>query len=57
MSTTARSWGNEQRSLHRLRGKVLREAVRQAVDDAVFKNAMEKIQTPIAYRDADVEVK
>jgi tripartite-type tricarboxylate transporter receptor subunit TctC len=33
--------------------KVLRQAVRQAVDDPVFKNAMEKIQTPIAYKDAD----
>jgi tripartite-type tricarboxylate transporter receptor subunit TctC len=33
--------------------KALREAIRQAVDDAAFKNAMEKIQTPIAYKDAD----
>ena len=33
--------------------KALREAVRQAVDDAAFKSAMEKIQTPIAYKDAD----
>jgi len=33
--------------------KVLREAVRQAVDDPAFRNAMEKIQTPIAYKDAD----
>lgn len=33
--------------------KALREAVRQAVDDASFKSAMEKIQTPIAYKDAD----
>lgn len=33
--------------------KVLREGVRQAVDDPAFKNAMEKIQTPIAYKDAD----
>jgi tripartite-type tricarboxylate transporter receptor subunit TctC len=33
--------------------KALREAVRQAVDDPAFKNAMEKIQTPIAYQDAD----
>jgi tripartite-type tricarboxylate transporter receptor subunit TctC len=33
--------------------KVLREAVRQAVDDPSFKSAMEKIQTPIAYKDAD----
>jgi tripartite-type tricarboxylate transporter receptor subunit TctC len=33
--------------------RVLREAVRQAVDDPAFKSAMEKIQTPIAYKDAD----
>lgn len=33
--------------------KVLREAVRQAVQDPEFKTAMEKIQTPIAYLDAD----
>jgi tripartite-type tricarboxylate transporter receptor subunit TctC len=33
--------------------KALREAVRQAVDDPAFKSAMEKIQTPIAYQDAD----
>jgi tripartite-type tricarboxylate transporter receptor subunit TctC len=33
--------------------KVLREAVRQAVDDPNFRNAMEKIQTPVAYKDAD----
>ncbi len=33
--------------------KALREAVRQAVEDPVFKNAMEKIQTVIAYKDAD----
>jgi len=33
--------------------KALREAVRQAVDDPAFKNAMGKIQTPIAYQDAD----
>jgi tripartite-type tricarboxylate transporter receptor subunit TctC len=33
--------------------KALREAVRLAVDDPAFKNAMEKIQTPIAYQDAD----
>jgi tripartite-type tricarboxylate transporter receptor subunit TctC len=33
--------------------KALREAVRQAVDDPPFKSAMEKIQTPIAYKDAD----
>jgi tripartite-type tricarboxylate transporter receptor subunit TctC len=33
--------------------KALREALRQAVDDPAFKNAMEKIQTPIAYQDAD----
>ena len=33
--------------------KALREAVRQAVDDPAFKSAMEKIQTPIAYKDAD----
>lgn len=33
--------------------KVLREAVRQAVEDPNFRNAMEKIQTPTAYKDAD----
>ncbi len=33
--------------------KALREAIRRAVDDPPFKNAMEKIQTPIAYKDAD----
>ena len=33
--------------------KTLREAVRQAVQDPEFKNAMEKAQTPIAYQDAD----
>jgi tripartite-type tricarboxylate transporter receptor subunit TctC len=33
--------------------KALRESVRQAVDDPSFKSAMEKIQTPIAYKDAD----
>lgn len=33
--------------------KVLREAVRQAVEDPAFKSAMEKIQVPIAYKDAD----
>jgi tripartite-type tricarboxylate transporter receptor subunit TctC len=32
---------------------VLRQAVRQAVDDPLFKSAMEKLQTPIAYKDAD----
>jgi len=33
--------------------KVLRDATRQAAQDPEFKNAMEKIQTPIAYQDAD----
>jgi tripartite-type tricarboxylate transporter receptor subunit TctC len=33
--------------------KALREAVKQAVDDPAFKTAMEKIQVPIAYQDAD----
>ena len=33
--------------------KALRDAVKQAVDDPAFKSAMEKIQTPIAYKDAD----
>ena len=33
--------------------KALREAVKQAVDDPVFKSAMEKIQVPIAYQDAE----
>jgi tripartite-type tricarboxylate transporter receptor subunit TctC len=33
--------------------KVLREAVRQAVEDPAFQSAMEKIQVPIAYKDAD----
>ena len=33
--------------------KVLQQATRQAVQDPEFQNAMEKIQTPIAYQDAD----
>jgi tripartite-type tricarboxylate transporter receptor subunit TctC len=33
--------------------KALREAVRQAVDDPAFKSALEKIQSPLAYQDAD----
>jgi tripartite-type tricarboxylate transporter receptor subunit TctC len=33
--------------------KVLRDATRQAVQDPEFRSAMEKIQTPIAYQDAD----
>src|SRR6185295_3217399 len=33
--------------------KRLRDGVRQAVDDPAFKGAMDKIQTPIAYKDAD----
>jgi tripartite-type tricarboxylate transporter receptor subunit TctC len=33
--------------------KALREATRQAVQDPEFKSAMEKVQTPIAYQDAD----
>jgi len=33
--------------------KVIREAVKQAVADPAFKSAMEKIQTPINYKDAD----
>jgi len=33
--------------------KVLREATRTAVNSAEFKNAMEKMETPIAYLDAD----
>jgi tripartite-type tricarboxylate transporter receptor subunit TctC len=33
--------------------KTLREATRQAVQEAEFRNAMEKAQTPIAYQDAD----
>jgi tripartite-type tricarboxylate transporter receptor subunit TctC len=32
--------------------KTIRSAVRQTVDTAEFKSAMEKIQTPIAYLDA-----
>ena len=36
-------------SVHR----VLRDAVKQAVEDPAFKAAMDKIQTPIAYQDAD----
>jgi tripartite-type tricarboxylate transporter receptor subunit TctC len=31
----------------------LREALKQAVEDAQFKSAMEKIQTPITYKDGD----
>jgi tripartite-type tricarboxylate transporter receptor subunit TctC len=33
--------------------KTLREATRQAVSDPDFRSAMEKVQTPIAYQDAD----
>jgi tripartite-type tricarboxylate transporter receptor subunit TctC len=33
--------------------KALREAVRQAVEDPAFKSALEKIQSPLAYLDAD----
>ena len=33
--------------------KVLREAIKQAVDDPAYKSAMEKVQTPINYKDAD----
>jgi tripartite-type tricarboxylate transporter receptor subunit TctC len=33
--------------------RLLRDATRQAVQDTEFRNAMEKIQTPIAYQDAD----
>jgi len=33
--------------------KAWREAVKQAVEDPAFKSAMEKIQTPAAYQDAD----
>ncbi|MEK7364734.1 MAG: tripartite tricarboxylate transporter substrate-binding protein, partial [candidate division NC10 bacterium] len=32
--------------------KVLRDAVRQAVEDPDFKGAMAKIETPVAYLDA-----
>jgi tripartite-type tricarboxylate transporter receptor subunit TctC len=33
--------------------KALREGVRQAVADPAFKSALEKIQSPLAYQDAD----
>jgi tripartite-type tricarboxylate transporter receptor subunit TctC len=33
--------------------KTLREAIKQAVADPAFKAAMDKVQTPIAYKDAD----
>jgi tripartite-type tricarboxylate transporter receptor subunit TctC len=33
--------------------KTLRDGTRQAVQDPEFKSAMEKLQTPIAYQDAD----
>jgi tripartite-type tricarboxylate transporter receptor subunit TctC len=33
--------------------KALRDAVRQAVEDPGFKAAMDKIQTPVAYQDAE----
>jgi tripartite-type tricarboxylate transporter receptor subunit TctC len=33
--------------------RTLREAIKQAVADPAFKTAMEKVQTPIAYKDAD----
>ena len=32
--------------------KTIRNAVKQAVDTAEFKTAMEKLQTPVAYLDA-----
>lgn len=32
--------------------KILRDAVKQAVEDTDFKTAMNKIQTPVAYKDA-----
>jgi len=32
--------------------KTIRESVKQAVNTAEFKSAMEKLQTPIAYLDA-----
>jgi tripartite-type tricarboxylate transporter receptor subunit TctC len=32
--------------------KSIREAVKQAVNNAEFKTAMEKLETPIAYLDA-----
>ena len=33
--------------------KALRDAVRQAVEDPAFKSALEKVQSPLAYQDAD----
>jgi tripartite-type tricarboxylate transporter receptor subunit TctC len=33
--------------------KALREAIRQAVEDPAFKSALEKVQSPLAYQDAD----
>jgi tripartite-type tricarboxylate transporter receptor subunit TctC len=33
--------------------RTLREAIKQAVADPAFKAAMDKVQTPIAYKDAD----
>ena len=33
--------------------KTLRDAVRQATEDATFKTALEKVQAPLAYQDAD----
>lgn len=33
--------------------KTLREATRQAVQDSEFRQSMEKLQTPVAYQDAD----
>jgi tripartite-type tricarboxylate transporter receptor subunit TctC len=33
--------------------KAWRDAVRQAVDDPAFKSALEKVQSPLAYQDAD----
>ena len=33
--------------------KALREAVKQAVEDPAFKSALEKVQSPLAYQDAD----
>jgi tripartite-type tricarboxylate transporter receptor subunit TctC len=33
--------------------KILREATRKAVEDPGFRSAMEAIQTPVVYMDAD----
>jgi len=39
--------------MHRARHEGPARAIKQGVDHPAYKNAMEKIQTPIAFQDAD----